>query len=154
MLTRPPNVSLKMLAARSLGYFEWSPMGSPQLLLRAKPAEAGPSYANLPAVQVLWQAGALEGYPPVAKSAGASSFLHKNDSATLTHSSTDRARGLLRRRIKCGTVRPYPVLLRAHPVEPRGQARGTSTSAPPWGDIPAKSWAFIHGQGRGLLLPG
>jgi len=56
--------------------------------------------------------------------------------------------------IKCGTIRPYPVLLRAHPVEPRGQARGTSTSAPPWGDIPAKSWAFIHGQGRGLLLPG
>jgi hypothetical protein len=51
-------------------------------------------------------------------------------------------------------VRSPPVLFRAHPVEPRGQARGTSTSAPLWGDIPAKSWAFIHGQGRGLLLPG
>jgi hypothetical protein len=56
--------------------------------------------------------------------------------------------------IKCGTIRPYPILLRAHPVEPRGQARGTSASVPPWGDIPAKSWAFIHGQGRAFYCRG
>jgi hypothetical protein len=61
-------------------------------------------------------AKASEGYPLVAKSAGASSFWHKNDSATLTHSFTGRARGLLRRRIKWRTIRPYPVLLRARPV--------------------------------------
>ena len=61
-------------------------------------------------------AKASEGYPLVAKSAGASSFWHKNDSATLTHSFTGRARGLLRRRIKWRTIRPYPVLFRARPV--------------------------------------
>ena len=44
-------------------------------------------------------------------------------------------------------TRPYPVLSRACPVEPHGQARGTSDSAPLWGDIPAKSWC-IHPQPR------
>jgi hypothetical protein len=41
------------------------------------------------------------------------------------------------------TVWPYPVLLRARPVEPHGQALGTSDNAPLWGDIPAKS-SCIH----------
>jgi hypothetical protein len=41
------------------------------------------------------------------------------------------------------TIRPYPVLLRASRVEPRGQARGPSENASLWGDIPAKSWC-IH----------
>jgi hypothetical protein len=38
-----------------------------------------PTYANLPVEQFLWQAGASEGYPPVAKSAGASTLRHMND---------------------------------------------------------------------------
>jgi hypothetical protein len=45
--------------------------------------------------------------------------------------------------IKWRTIRPYPVFLHARPVEPRGQARGTSDTVLLWGDIPAKSWC-IH----------
>jgi hypothetical protein len=41
------------------------------------------------------------------------------------------------------TVRSHPILLRAPPVEPRGQARGTSDNVPLKGDIPAKS-CCIH----------
>jgi hypothetical protein len=77
-----------------------------------EPHGQGPWYLHeIPAC-----AKASEGYPLVAKSAGASSFWHKNDSATLMHSFTRRARGFLRRRIKWRTIRPYPVLLRAPPV--------------------------------------
>jgi len=45
--------------------------------------------------------------------------------------------------IEWGTIGPNPVFLRAPPVEPRGQARGTSDNVPLRGDIPAKSW-HIH----------
>jgi len=42
---------------------------------------------------------ASEGYPPLAKSAEATSFDTSRVEAQVTHSSTGRARGLLRRRI-------------------------------------------------------
>ena len=45
-------------------------------------------------------AKASEGYPPLAKSAEATSFDTSRVEAQVTHSSTGRARGLLRRRIK------------------------------------------------------
>jgi len=44
-------------------------------------------------------AKASEGYPPLAKSAEATSFNTSIVEAQVTHSSTGRARGLLRRRI-------------------------------------------------------
>ena len=45
--------------------------------------------------------------------------------------------------VEWGTIGSNPVFLRAPPVEPRGQARGTSDNVPLRGDIPAKSW-HIH----------
>jgi len=48
-----------------------------------------PSYAKAP-----------EGYPPLAKSAEATSFNTSRVEAQVTHSPTGRARGLLRRRIR------------------------------------------------------
>ena len=62
----------------------WSPTG----LARGTSMRI-PSYAK-----------ASEGYPPVAKSAEATSFSTSTVEAQVTHSSTGRARGLLRRRIK------------------------------------------------------
>jgi len=79
-----------------------------------EPHGQGPWYLH----EILSFAKASEGYPLVAKSAEASSFWHKNDSATLTHSFTGRVRGPLRRRIKWGTVGLNPVFLPALPVEP------------------------------------
>jgi hypothetical protein len=80
-----------------------------------------PSYANLPAEHVLWQAGASEGFPPVAKSAEALilrrmndpikayTFIHKQSpclhaevptfAETFRPRVSARRRGLLRRRI-------------------------------------------------------
>jgi len=52
------------------------------------PPQKIPSYAE-----------ASEGYPPPAKSAEATSFDTSRVEAQVTHSSTGRARGLLRRRI-------------------------------------------------------
>jgi hypothetical protein len=57
-----------------------------------------------------------EDYPPVAKSAVASILQHRNEWSRLMHSSPGKTRSLLRRRIKCRTIRPYPVLFRARPV--------------------------------------
>ena len=75
---------------------ELSPWGSMKI----------PSYAK-----------ASEGYPPLAKSAEATSFNTSRGEAQVTHSSTGRARGLLRRRIKnrhsksWRAVCPVPVAL-------------------------------------------
>jgi hypothetical protein len=44
-------------------------------------------------------------------------------------------------------IQPYIVLLNAPPMEPHGQALGTSDNAPLWGDISAKS-SFIYSRPR------
>src|SRR3990170_2451122 len=63
---------------------KWSPTG-----LARGTSTRTPSYAK-----------ASEGYPPLAKSAEATSFNTCRVKARVTHSSTGRAHGLLRRRIK------------------------------------------------------
>jgi hypothetical protein len=60
-------------------------------------------------------AKASEGYPPLAKSAEATSFDTSRVEAQVTHSSTGRARGLLRRRIKKPTLKGRPVFLLSFP---------------------------------------
>jgi hypothetical protein len=53
-------------------------------------------------------AKASEGYPPVAKSAEATGFNTRRVEARVTHSSTGKARGLLRRRINIKEARIPP----------------------------------------------
>ena len=61
-----------------------------------EPHRQSPSYLY----EIPSYAKASEGYPPVAKSAGASIFRPMNIKRRVTHSSTGKTRGLLRRRIK------------------------------------------------------